>query len=217
MEILKNILPVISDGANSLEVEDDLVKTRVSDEQMAVLFALCSSAPLKRLALTECDLANVQPWTLALLAKFDQLEKLEMEGCTFSVSESQLIRSLSTSFNTLTNIDFRDNVQITDKFARAVSRSCPQLETFRVSGCPSISTFSVLSLIDATFFRVKHSLTVYMDGTPFSPDQLHKYMTSPLFEASSDWRLSPAYVQLGYEKPAILAEHREQRCILIYV
>ncbi|CAI5445335.1 unnamed protein product [Caenorhabditis angaria] len=215
--VLEKLLPIIANAANSLEVEDELVKTRVTDEQISRLFAFCSDAPLKRLALSRCDLINVRPWTLALLAKFDQLEKLEIEDCTFSISESMLIRSLSTSFQTLTNIDMRDNKQITDKFARTISRSCPNLEIFRFSGCPLISTFSVLSLIESTFFRIKHELTVHMDRTTFSADQLHKYMNSPLFAASSEWRLCPAYVQLGYEKPAVLAEHRQQRCVLIYV
>ncbi|CAD6196355.1 unnamed protein product [Caenorhabditis auriculariae] len=215
-ELLQVLLPFISSAANSLEVEDELAKTSVSDENIAILLAFFAGAPLKRLALTKCDLANVQPWTLALLAQFNQLEKIEIDGCTFGIPESLLIRSLSTSFSTLTNIDVKDNKLVTDKFVRAVSRSCPMLEQFVLYRCKLISTFAVLSLIESTFFRLNHMLVVNVEGTLFNANELDKYMSSPLFAARGEWRLSPTSIQIGFDKPAVLAEHRRARCVLVY-
>ena len=42
-------------------------------------------------------------------------------------------------------------------------------------------------------------------------------MASPLFTAKEDWSLIPTHIFLGYEKPAVIAEHRAARCVLIYV
>uniref|UniRef100_A0A158PBW7 Fucokinase domain-containing protein n=1 Tax=Angiostrongylus cantonensis TaxID=6313 RepID=A0A158PBW7_ANGCA len=96
---------------------------------------------------------------------------LIFEGCKFPLSESYLIRGIAPSFSTLWRLEIYDNFQITDKLARSVARCCPNLETFCVSGCPSISALSALALMETAFFRVSQMLTVHMEKTAFDVDQ----------------------------------------------
>ncbi|VDO90213.1 unnamed protein product [Heligmosomoides polygyrus] len=139
------------------------------------------------------------------------------DSCTFSVSESQLIRGMSPSFKTLSTIEISDNLQITDKLARSVARCCPNLENFCVSGCPLVSALSALVLMEAAFCRTRQMLTMHMERTAFDVDQLNRFIHSPLFSFRDQWRLTPTAISLGYEKSAILAEHVNAICILIYI
>ena len=63
-------------AARSLELEDELTKGRISDESLYTLLARCVDAPLNRLSISKCALAPVRHWTLALLARFDQLREV---------------------------------------------------------------------------------------------------------------------------------------------
>ena len=41
-----------------------------------MLLARCVDAPLNRLSMSNCDLVQVRPWTMGLLAKFDKLKEV---------------------------------------------------------------------------------------------------------------------------------------------
>lgn len=47
--------------------------------------------------------------------------------------------------------------------------------------------------------------------------QLVRYVQSPLFPGREDWRIRGTHLPLGYDKYAILAEHRNQKCVVICV
>ncbi|KHJ75373.1 hypothetical protein OESDEN_25011, partial [Oesophagostomum dentatum] len=205
--LLSMILPLIAKGATSLDLEDELARDRIRDYHVHELLTQCAGAPLTRLALSNCDLAGVKPWTMAQIAQFNELQELIFDSCNFPVSESQLIRGMAPSFQTLSRLEISDNSQITDKLARSVARSCPLLESFCVSGCPSVSALSVLALMEAAFFRVSQMLTMHVEKTAFDVEQLNRYIRSPLFANRNEWKLTPTAVQLGYEKSAVLAEH----------
>ncbi|WKY01390.1 hypothetical protein Q1695_015410 [Nippostrongylus brasiliensis] len=215
--LLSFVIPLLLKNATSLQLEDELARDRIQDSYLHKLLTHCAYAPLTRLALSNCDLAGVKPWTIAQLAQFHELQELIFDGCTFSVSESQLIRGMSPSFNTLSRLEISDNPQITDKLARAVARCCPKLENFCVSGCASVSALSVLVLMEAAFCRVSQMLTMHVEKTAFDVDELSRFIHSPLFNYCDEWRLTPASINLGYEKSAVLAEHKNAICILIYV
>ncbi|KAK5973215.1 hypothetical protein GCK32_021718, partial [Trichostrongylus colubriformis] len=108
-------------------------------------------------------------------------------------------------------------LQITDKLARSVARCCPNLEKFCVSGCPLVSALSALALMESAFYRVTPMLTMHVEKTAFDVDQLNRFIHSPLFCGPNEWQLTPAAINLGYGKPAVLAEHKAAVCILIYV
>ncbi|PIO74716.1 hypothetical protein TELCIR_03269 [Teladorsagia circumcincta] len=97
---------------------------------------------------------------------------LIFDGCTFSVSESQLIRGMTPSFKTLSRLEISDSHQITDKLARSVARCCPNLEKFCVSGCPLVSALSALALMESAFCRVSPMLTMHVEKTAFDVDQV---------------------------------------------
>ncbi|KIH54771.1 F-box domain protein [Ancylostoma duodenale] len=179
--LLSKVLPLIASGATSLDLEDELARDHIRDYHVHELLTQCAGAPLTRLALSNCDLVSVKPWTMAQIAQFNELQ------------------------------------EITDKLARSVARCCPLLETFCVSGCPSVSALSALALMEAAFFRVSQMLTMHVEKTGFDVDQLNRYIHSPLFANPNEWKLTPTAVQLGYEKSAVLAEHKNAVCILIYV
>ncbi|RCN52775.1 putative pre-mRNA-splicing factor ATP-dependent RNA helicase PRP16 [Ancylostoma caninum] len=215
--LLSKVLPLIASGATSLDLEDELARDHIRDYHVHELLTQCAGAPLTRLALSNCDLVSVKPWTMAQIAQFNELQELIFDSCNFPVSESQLIRGMAPSFRTLSRLEISDNHQITDKLARSVARCCPLLETFCVSGCPSVSALSALALMEAAFFRVSQMLTMHVEKTGFDVDQLNRYIHSPLFANPNEWKLTPTAVQLGYEKSAVLAEHKNAVCILIYV
>ncbi|CAJ0598361.1 unnamed protein product [Cylicocyclus nassatus] len=206
--LLSILLPFISGGATSLDLEDELLRDKLKDYHVHELLTQVARAPLTRLALSNCDLAGVKPWTMAQIAQFNQLQELIFDSCNFPVSESQLIRGMAPSFRTLSRLEISDNHQITDKLARSVARNCPLLEAFCVSGCPAISALSVLALMEAAFFRVTQMLTMHVEKTGFDVDQLNRYIHSPLFANNNEWRLTPTAVHFGYEKSAVLAEHK---------
>ncbi|WKY01389.1 hypothetical protein Q1695_015410 [Nippostrongylus brasiliensis] len=201
--LLSFVIPLLLKNATSLQLEDELARDRIQDSYLHKLLTHCAYAPLTRLALSNCDLAGVKPWTIAQLAQFHELQELIFDGCTFSVSESQLIRGMSPSFNTLSRLEISDNPQITDKLARAVARCCPKLENFCVSGCASVSALSVLVLMEAAFCRVSQMLTMHVEKTAFDVDELSRFIHSPLFNYCDEWRLTPASINLGYEKSAV--------------
>lgn len=200
-------------------MENELVGDEISDEQLAQLLQLTKNAPLKQLALSEIDLERINTWTLALLAGYDKLEKVEIEGCNLGGdTEAKLLRCFQASFQTLTQIDLKGTSQITDHFSQRVSRSCPNLAYFRISDCPRVTTLSALPFIESTAFRLSDKLDVHMDNTEFDANQLQNFMRSPLFGSqSAEWSLKPVVVPLGYDKPAVLALHSSRKCVLIFV
>ncbi|PAV67400.1 hypothetical protein WR25_21441 [Diploscapter pachys] len=203
---------------NSILLEDELIKNQITDSDAHKILSQCVAAPLTSLTLSNCDFQKVRPWTLALIAQLNKLQRVEFDSCRFSISESMLIRSIfAASFATLTTVEMKQCLLITDKLARSISRNCPKLETFSVSGCKSVSTFSVLAMIETALYREKPMLTVHVEDTMFCAQQLADYMSSPLFCSKNDWSLVPTHIVLGYEKPAVIAEHRAARCVLIYV
>ncbi|EGT33506.1 hypothetical protein CAEBREN_16873 [Caenorhabditis brenneri] len=218
-EILNILLPHLVKAIETLHLENGLINGEVSDEQLARFLQFTKDSPLKELVLTEIDLEQIHTWTLALLAGFRQLEKVEIEECKFGGdTEAKLLRCLQSSFQTLTQIDLKGTPQITDHFSRRISRSCPNLAYFRISGCPLVTTLSALPLIESTAFRRTDKLDVHMDHTDFDADKLRTFMQSPLFgSSSSEWTLDPITVPLGYNKPAVLALHSSRKYVLIFV
>lgn len=211
------IFPRLMSSATSLELEDELARGQITDDHLYELLCRCDCAPLSRLALSNCDFLAVKPWTLAQLAQFTHLHEIIFDGCRFPLPESYIVRGIAPSFGTLWRLEINDNFQITDKLARSVARCCPNLEIFCVSGCPSISALSALALMETAFFRVSQMLTIHMERTSFDVDQLNRFIHSPLFAFQNEWRLTPAVVRLGYEKLAVLAEHKRSVCILIFL
>uniref|UniRef100_A0A1I7UHF7 LRRCT domain-containing protein n=1 Tax=Caenorhabditis tropicalis TaxID=1561998 RepID=A0A1I7UHF7_9PELO len=217
--ILNLLMPYLVETIESLHLENELINEEISDEQLATFLQFTRNSPLRELVLTEIDLEHIHTWTLALFARFTNLEKVEIDGCKLGNStEASLLRSLSSSFQTLTQIDLKGTPQITDQFSRRISRSCPNLSYFRISGCPLVTTLSALPLIESTAMRRTDKLDVHMDNTDFDANQLQSFMRSPLFgSSSSEWSLESVTVPLGYNKPAVLALHSSRKYVLIFV
>lgn len=218
-EILKLLMPQLGQAIESLRLENDLINGEISDEQLARVLHSTKDAPLKELKLSEIDLERIHTWTLALLAGFNQLENVEIEQCRLGGdTEMKLLRCLQSSFQTLAQIDLKGTPQITDHFSRRISRSCPNLAYFRISGCPLVTTLSALPFIESTALRRNDKLDVHMDNTNFDANKLQTFMRSPLFgSTSSEWSLEPFNVNMGYNKPAVLALHASRKCVLIFV
>ncbi|KAK5975308.1 hypothetical protein GCK32_018347, partial [Trichostrongylus colubriformis] len=110
--LLSFAIPHLLSSATSLELEDELLRDRIRDSHFHELVTGSADAPLSRLALSNCDLGGVKPWTLAQLAQFSELQELIFDGCVFSVSESQLIRGMAPSFGTLSRLEINDSHQV---------------------------------------------------------------------------------------------------------
>ncbi|CAI4230299.1 unnamed protein product [Auanema sp. JU1783] len=215
-DVLQYILPFMSRVLESIELEEELTGGGISDNHMSLLLACCSQAPLTRLIMSRCDLRNVRPWTLSMLAHYDKLHEVAFEECTIPISETLFIRSIASSFHCLTFFEITSNRIVTDRLARVLARNCPLLEKYSVAGCPAVSTFTALTLIETAFNRRNRMLQLHLQNTKFDSNLLARYMRSPLFPARNLWRLRPCQIDLGFEKYAILAEHEEARCVLIY-
>ncbi|ULU01767.1 hypothetical protein L3Y34_001812 [Caenorhabditis briggsae] len=217
-EILNLLMPHLGEDIDSLRLENDMVTGEISDEQLARVLHSTKDAPLKTLNLSEVDLERIHTWTLALIAGFNQLEKVEIEQCRLGGdTEAKLLRCLQSSFQTLSQIDLKGTPQITDNFSRRISRSCPNLAYFRISDCPLVTTLSALPFIESTAFRRNDQLDVHMDNTGFDADQLSTFMRSPLFGSSSEeWCLKPVQIPLGFTKSAVLALHASRKCVFIF-
>ncbi|EFP09490.1 hypothetical protein CRE_25238 [Caenorhabditis remanei] len=222
--VLKILLDHLGNAIESLHLENDLTIGEVPDDFIACVLNCTKDAHLKELVLSDIDLERIHTWTLALLAGFRELEKVEIEACNLGEdasphnTEAKLLRYLQPSFQTLTQIDLKGTPQITDNFSRRISRSCPNLSYFRISGCPLVTTLSALPFIELTRLRRTDKLDVHMDNTDFDADQLRSFMHSPLFASTtSEWRLNPIAVPLGFQKPAVLATHSSRKYVLIFM
>lgn len=99
-----------------------MIGEEISDEQFSRLFRLVRIAPLKELAFSEIDLERIQTWTLALLANFSQLEKVEIEQCKFGGNtEARLLKCLQSSFQTLTQIDLKGTPEAKTHLLRPIT------------------------------------------------------------------------------------------------
>ncbi|KAK6058758.1 helicase protein [Cooperia oncophora] len=193
--LLSFAIPHLLKSAKSLELEDELLRDRIRDSHFHELVTRSASAPLTRFcsvarSIQLSDLGGVKPWTLAQLAQFTELQ------------------------------------EITDKLARSVARCCPNLEKVLCVWMPTRicffrPCFDGISILRVTAKWLTHACGEYrhlnVEQAECGQFQLNRYIHSPLFNNPDEWQLTPAAINLGYGKPAVLAEHIKAVCILIYV
>lgn len=130
-------------------------------------------------------MSAVRVWTLAAIAKFTMLTSVVFENCVFpkGFNESLLIRLLSPSFASLESVAITGNtmvlsspevmqvadIQITDKFAMAVSKKCRRLKDLTLNDCPSVTALTVIGFCESLMGHDSLAVNIHLRNCAFNP------------------------------------------------